>query len=374
MSAPGPGPTGRLAPRAPLSTVPPFEPILTDFRHRLNRRLAEFLGQKHEAVAGDGDGRELVEGVERLIDGGGKRLRPALVYYAYRACGGRDREAVMSLAMAAEMLHTYLLIHDDVMDRSDLRRGRPTAHVFFADRHRRRRWAGDSGHFGRSVALLLGDLAHGWAVELFHRVPREDRGPRLDSVFTGMCEEVVLGQYMETVLPFRDAVSEEELLEVLRLKSGRYSVERPVELGALLAGASSERLERLRGYAERVGLAFQLQDDILGTFGDSGRAGKPGGTDLVEGKLTLLLHSALRSVSPERAEELRRVQRDPDPEPEAIERARAIIRDSGALDRVRGIVEKRLEEARREVETGIEDEESRAFLVGLPGYLMGRER
>lgn len=375
MRRPGAGRTGQLASWPAEPAEESFDSLVASFRERLDRHLERFLERKRRTVAGREENLALVEGVARLVSGGGKRMRPALVYHAYRSCGGRSREPVMSVAMATELLHTYLLIHDDIMDRSDLRRGQPTAHVLFSELHGSKDWPGDPGHFGRSVAILLGDLAHSWAVELFYRAPLEDgRGDRLRTIFSSMCEEVIHGQYLESVLPYRREVSEEELLEVIRLKSGRYSVERPVELGALLAGAPPERLQVLRRYGRAVGQAFQLQDDILGTFGDSERAGKPGGTDLVEGKLTLLVHTALQASPPERAEELREVLLDPSPEAEAIERARSIIRESGALRRVRDIIEERLEEAREAVDPGFEDEDGRVFFAGLPDYLLGRER
>lgn len=377
VSRPGTGNTEAVAAPGEGARVPArFVALLDEFRARLDDRLDGFFREKEEAFADRDGSHTLVEGIRRLVEGGGKRLRPALVYFSYRSSGGRSEDRVMPLAMATELLHTYLLIHDDIMDRSDLRRGQPTAHVLFSDRHRSEGWPGDPEHHGRSVALLLGDLAHSWAVELYHRVPSPEDGRRseLDGTFSSMCEEVVLGQYLETMLPYRGEVREEELLEVMRLKSGRYSVERPLELGALLAGAGPGRLRSLRRYGRAVGQAFQLQDDILGTFGDSERAGKPGGVDLVEGKMTLLVHSALRTASSEQAAALRSVLSDPDPDREALDRARAIIRETGSLGRVRGLVRERLEEALAAVEEGIDDDEGRAFFTGLPRYLMSRDR
>lgn len=352
-----------------------FARLLTEFREGLDDRLDAFLERKRRRLGNRQEGAELVDGVRHLVMGGGKRIRPALVCQAFRTCGGRPQDRVLPVAMATELLHTYLLIHDDIMDRSDLRRGQKTCHVLFAELHRSRGRPGDAEHFGRSVAILLGDLAHTWAVDLFEEAASSaPHGGPLRRTFSAMCEEVILGQHLEAVLPYHDDVDEEELLEVVRLKSGRYTVERPLELGALLAGAGPERMEPLNRYARAVGEAFQLQDDILGTFGDAAQAGKPGGSDVVEGKRTLLVHFALESGTEGQARELSDILLDDDTGYASVQRARSIIRDTGALNRVRGLIVDRLDEAARAVDDGIDDEEGRAFFLGLLHYLTGREK
>ncbi|MBV8201021.1 MAG: polyprenyl synthetase family protein [Acidobacteria bacterium] len=321
-----------------------FALLMDGFRARLDREITTFLAAKRAAAvladlagraapaapatpaapAPEGDLpddlrdlRDLVGGVGRLMSQGGKRLRPALVYFTYRACGGRSDQQVMPLALAVEFLHTYLLIHDDIMDHAEVRRGQPAAHARFRGLHRAGGLRGDADDFGRSAAILLGDLAHTYAVELFTGVavrpgvepaggappagPASRLAPRwveLNRCFSQMCEEVIAGQYLEYLLAHRGqadrpAPRESELLRVLRLKSGRYTAERPIQLGALLAGASEEQCAELSRYGTAVGEAFQLQDDLLGIFGDPATVGKPVGDDLREGKFTLLIHHAL---------------------------------------------------------------------------------
>lgn len=363
---------------APTELGDPFRALLADFRERHDRALDGYLEEKRRRMPGRRESRELTEVLVDLVRRGGKRLRPALVYYAYRGCGGESDEAVLPLALSTEMLHTYLLVHDDVMDRSDLRRGEPTAHVRFRESFRGNGAPDSAEHFGRSAALLVGDLAHTWAVELFHDVrPRADgRRAALDRAFSAMCEEVISGQYLETVLPQRDYgnIGEEELLDVLRLKSGRYSVERPVELGALLAGDSADEDEPMAVYARALGEAFQLQDDLLGTVGDRDRAGKPGDVDLREGKLTVLVHSALRSSGGEDARTLRRVLEDPSPSDGLVDEARAVIQRSGAVTYVREMIDERLGRAAEAAREADLDGDADTFFRGLVGYLSGRER
>jgi geranylgeranyl diphosphate synthase type I len=328
------------------------------------------------------DLRDLVDGVGRLMTQGGKRLRPALVYYTYRACGGRSDRQVLPLALAVEFLHTYLLIHDDIMDHAEVRRGQPAAHARFRDLHRAGGLRGDADDFGRSVAILLGDLAHTYAVELFSSLaaPPSARPAspvphwvELNRCFSLMCEEVIAGQYLEYLLAHRRltgrpangpsagtaagagapdaappllAPRESELLRVLRLKSGRYTAERPIQLGALLAGAPAELRAELSRYGTAVGEAFQLQDDLLGMFGDPETVGKPVGDDLREGKFTLLIHHALVHGGAADRQRVAEALGNPDLGAAAVAQIQETLERTGARRAVNAMIAERLTEAR----------------------------
>ncbi|MFQ5690021.1 MAG: polyprenyl synthetase family protein [Gemmatimonadota bacterium] len=357
-----------------------FEPLLLEFRARLDAELYAFLERKREAAEERG-GAPLADSIERLLRGGGKRLRPALVYHAYRACGGAAVDVVMPLAMSLELLHAYLLIHDDIMDHAEMRRGLPAAHAQFREQHRELGWSGDPGDFGRSMAILLGDLAHAWAVELYtEAVRREERASSradrdaLDRAFSEMSEEVVLGQYLEMMAPHGRDPSEEELLRILRLKSGRYSVERPIQLGALLADAAEPTLRAFARYGVAIGDAFQLQDDVLGVFGEAASVGKPVGSDLKEGKHTFLIHHTLRNAAPKEARRLRELLGRADLSGEEIGSAQAIIRATGGLAAVEEMIDACLGDALAALDELSLESESRVFFVGLLRYLKGRER
>jgi geranylgeranyl diphosphate synthase type I len=352
---------------------------LGEFRERLERELADFFDRKLREVAEEPEGRELVEEVRRLVTGGGKRLRPALVYHTYRACGGDSDEAVLPLAMSTELLHTYLLIHDDIMDHSAVRRGQPSAHARFREIHQAGGRTGDAADFGRSVAILLGDLAHTWAVELYASArsslgDASENGRALDAAFSGMCEEVIRGQYLEMLLPYEPDPTEDQLLRALRLKSGRYSVERPIELGALLAGAPPGALAALARYGRAVGEVFQLQDDVLGTFGDAAAVGKPVASDLIEGKYTFLIHRTLELAEAGEAKELRAMLGRPDLGEQEASRAREIILESGGLEAVSQMIEERLEDARAALEEAPLRSGDHGFLEGLIEYSGHRDR
>ena len=365
-----------------------FNDLLDGFREKLDRELAAWLAHKRREAEGFRAALELIDGVGQLVTQGGKRLRPALVYYTYRACGGPSDEEALPVALATELLHTYLLIHDDIMDHAEVRRGQPAAHVRFQRAHQAYGFRGDAQDFGRSVAILLGDLAHTWSVELFTGASLEDgRARELTRCFSAMSEEVIGGQYLELLVAQRrgrpapgagDADREEELLRVLRLKSGRYTAERPIQLGALLAGASPSVLAGLSRYGTAVGEAFQLQDDLLGMFGDAGTVGKPVGEDLKEGKFTFLIHHALSAATPEQRAEIEKALGNPGLTDDEVARVRRILEETGARARVTGMVAERLRAARTALSEVRETEglrsDGRLFLEGLVDFLWERER
>jgi len=319
----------------------------------------------------------MVDAVESLVRAGGKRLRPALVYHSYRLCGGRDDDRVMPLAMATELLHTYLLIHDDIMDHAETRRGAPAAHVRFQRQHEVARWPGGSAHFGRSMAILAGDLAHTWATERYRQAVVDGLEPQarmaLDATFAAMCEEVIHGQYLEMLLPYEADTSESDVLAVLSLKSGRYSCERPIELGGHLAGGRDEVLEPLVRFGRAIGEAFQIQDDILGVFGDPDVTGKPVGSDLREGKYTLLVHHTLRRSDSERGNRFSMLLGRADLSEAEVHEAREIIRSSGGLELVQAMIEARFAGAASALEDLPSASDAYEFFAGLLDYLRDRE-
>ena len=359
------------------TTTTDFGALLGKLRQRLDAEIVSwFEGKRQGAAQYPPEAVELIDSLAALVTAGGKRLRPALVYYGYRACGGRPDDHVLSLALATELLHSFLLIHDDIMDHSEVRRGRPTAHAAFRDRHADGKWSGESRDYGEAVAILVGDLAHTYAVEAFSSIlPHASRAQELQRAFFSMCEEVIAGQHLEMRVAARGHADDEEALrQTLRLKSGRYSVERPLQLGALLAGAGDEKLDVLSRYGSAMGEAFQLQDDLLGMFGESKTVGKPVGADLAEGKFTLLIFHTLRMASPgDRATVESALGRADLGAPE-IDRVCAIIRDCGAMAHIREMIAERLRFASETLGAADWESEGRSFLEGLIDYMWERKQ
>ncbi|QTE28355.1 polyprenyl synthetase family protein [Pengzhenrongella sicca] len=321
-----------------------------DVRLRVDLLLAEHVAAQRRVLAGIGaDTAALSDAVEQILSGG-KRLRAAFCYWSWRAHGGqRDSPAaaaVLRVGAALELFQAAALLHDDVMDDSDTRRGHPAAHRTFADLHARSGWTGEPRRFGDAAAILLGDLALVASDAEFHDalvgVP-VDAARVARGVFDLMRTEVTVGQYLDVLaqaLPWGvdPAADEARAREVIRAKSARYSVEHPIVLGAALAGAGDAARAACSEFGLPLGEAFQLRDDLLGVFGDPSTTGKPAGDDLREGKRTVLVARAMASGNDAQRAVLRAQLgvRDLSADDVAIT-ARAIA-SSGAPQQVEGLI------------------------------------
>jgi geranylgeranyl diphosphate synthase type I len=286
----------------------------------------------------------LAEPVDLLADyvlGGGKRLRPLFCRYGYLGAGGDpDDGGWLDVAAGLELLHAFALLHDDVMDGSAQRRGRPAMHRRLADDHHRGQWRGEPRRFGEGVAVLLGDLALTCADRLV-RHGHPDVGPVWDELRI----ELMMGQYLDVAGASRGTLPVEQALLVARYKSGAYSVERPLHLGAAQAGrAGPARLQAYTAFGQPLGEAFQLRDDLLGVFGDERVTGKPVGEDLREGKPTVLLALARRRTAGADAQRLARVGAA-DLTDDEVDDLRRLLVDCGAVAATERMIEQRHAEA-----------------------------
>jgi geranylgeranyl diphosphate synthase type I len=276
----------------------------------------------------------LVDSLAELLEGG-KRLRPAFAYWGYRASGGADTAAVVSACASLEFLQACALIHDDVMDASDTRRGKPAAHRQFANLHAKNQWSGSSEAFGVGAAILIGDLALSWADELLLTSGlSNDQVLRAKDIYDEMRTELMAGQYLDLLEQVRGNVTVERAATVIRFKSAKYTIERPLLMGAAIAGSSPEIADALSKYGLALGEAFQLRDDVLGVFGDQATTGKPTGDDLREGKQTMLIAYASGMATPQQLAMLNSSLGDADLSVEKIAELQQILITCGALDLV----------------------------------------
>lgn len=305
-----------------------------DFRARVQAALEEFLAEQALRLAPLGPDAARLLAEARLAVSGGKRFRAAFCYWGFRAVrpepGPDDERALLRACAALEILHASALAHDDYMDASDTRRGRAATHRLFEAEHRRNGWSGDPEQYGAAAAILLGDLLLSWADELLRRCgfPLPQVEPAL-AVLDLCRSEVITGQFLDVSVQARGRADVEAAMTVLRFKSAKYSVERPLHIGAALAGAFPATLAELTAVGLPLGEAFQLRDDLLGVFGDPTRTGKPAGDDLVEGKRTVLVALALDGAPPAQAALLDRSLGTPLDEA-AVARLREVIDASGA--------------------------------------------
>ncbi len=309
----------------------------------------------------------LVDALAALLSGG-KRLRPAFAYWGWRGAGGDPDfdDAALRAAAGLEFLQACALIHDDVMDGSDTRRGLPAAHRRFAGVHRDAEWRGSPEAFGVGAAILLGDLCLSWADEVIFSCgfPPDAMG-RAKAVYDEMRTELMAGQYLDLLEQVRGGGSVERALTVVRYKSAKYTIERPLHLGAALAGADQEVVAAYSGYGLPLGEAFQLRDDILGVFGDPAETGKPAGDDLREGKRTVLVAIAAERSTPAQASVIRHHLGDPVLDANGVSALREVITDTGALAYTENLIGELLDSSLASLDTATLDPEARTVLTGL---------
>lgn len=279
-----------------MSTAPAS---LREIAGRVDERLRTFLAaERLRWTTFDPDLAAPFDELERMVVGGGKRLRPVFTYWGFVGAGGQPSDTrVVDAGAAFELLHAFALFHDDIMDGSITRRGATTTHETMQAEHRSRGWSGDARRFGDGAAILIGDLSFVYADVLLSSL-----GPRGWQMWNELRIELNIGQYLDMLGSAQNERRADKAARICRYKSGKYTIERPLHLGALLADESTALLPHYSNYGLPLGDAFQLRDDVLGAFGDSAITGKPVGDDLREAKPTPLMALALtRANSPQRA-------------------------------------------------------------------------
>jgi geranylgeranyl diphosphate synthase, type I len=306
-----------------------------DLRARVQKSLGAFLSRQRERLAGiDAELIPVADLVEAFVLRGGKRLRPAFAYWGYRAAGGVDADEVVASLAALELVQASALIHDDVMDGSDTRRGEPAMHRRSASMHRDAGWLGDADAFGTASAILLGDLCLVWSDELLHSSGLDPATlARARPVFDEMRTEVTVGQYLDMHAQATGDTSTQRAGLVARYKSAKYTVERPLLFGAAMAAAPTGIARAYSAYGLPLGEAFQLRDDVLGVFGDPAVTGKPAGDDLREGKRTFLVAAAFEAADDAGRRLLADRLGDATLDERGVAQLREIITASGALAR-----------------------------------------
>ncbi|MGO1174736.1 MAG: polyprenyl synthetase family protein [Brevibacterium aurantiacum] len=313
----------------------------------LELKAAEFL-----AISPDADdiGRALLE-----FTRGGKMIRPVLLWWGFQLASGDDSSnsalngGVAEAAGSLELLHAAALIHDDVIDHSDTRRGKPALHRQFESRHSERRFQGGAEPFGVAAAIVIGDICLALSEELFEK-SQSVLGitPSARDLRATLRRDVMVGQYLDVlaeVVPLDDARIGERAWEVLSFKSAKYSVEQPLLLGAALGGADEEQLAEISRFGLPLGQAFQLRDDVLGIFGDPAATGKPAGDDIREGKRTVLIAESMKNLNSEQTQIMAERLGDPDLSDSEVAECVSMLTESGGLDAVESFIRSKHDEA-----------------------------
>lgn len=339
------------------------------FRDGIEECVQRFIDDQATWLSALGEDADRLVEHARVSVSGGKRFRAAFCWWGFRALAEPTDDATATALLRAcaslELLHASALVHDDYMDASDVRRGRPATHRAFETLHRERGWNADAAQYGASAAILLGDLLLSWSDELLRTcgLPAERVLAAL-GFFDLTRTEVVTGQFLDVSAQARGTTDVEVAMQVVRYKSAKYSIERPLHLGAALAGASPEVIEQLTRFGLPLGEAFQLRDDLLGVFGDPAVTGKPAGDDLSEGKRTVLIALALDGLGPADRAHLDSSLGGPLTEDE-VAGLRRLIRASGAEAQVEEMITDLTDRALAALEVADVRDEARSVLREL---------
>jgi geranylgeranyl diphosphate synthase, type I len=367
---------------------------LIRIRAEVARALEQFMRGQRGVLAAIGD--DLLPWIEVMTDllAGGKRLRPAFCYWGWRAAGGADIPQIYAAAAALELLQASALVHDDVMDASDTRRGRPAVHRQFTARQSGPGFAEPVDAFGTGAAILIGDALLSWTDELYHASGMTPRALRLGQpVLNAMRTEVAAGQYLDLVNQVTRNESVHSAMRVVAYKTAKYTIERPLQLGAAMAGAPPDDLPGVTAamprpadlagtrsvprtctdYGMPLGIAFQLRDDILGIFGDPARTGKPATGDISEGKRTVLMALARERATAAQLRVLERHLGDRALTEAGAAEVRAVIADTGALAECETLISASVKEATSALDGAPITEEARAALIELAVVATARE-
>jgi geranylgeranyl diphosphate synthase type I len=350
--------------------VPAAPSSLSHIARRVDARLQLLLDtERTRWSAFDPDLAQPIDEIARLVLAGGKRLRPAFCHWGFVGAGGNpDDPSVIDAGAAFELMHAFALFHDDVMDGSATRRGEPTTHVVMSQLHENNSWVGESRRFGEGAAILVGDLAFVYADQLLLGAPQP-----VWSIWNELRVELNFGQYLDML---GSANSERRLVKaerICRYKSGKYTIERPLHLGAVLAAPekAEQLLPALSAYGLPLGDAFQMRDDVMGAFGETSVTGKPVGDDLREGKPTPLMAMATARADAAQLGVLQLVGNTVLNDAQ-VANVQAVIRETGALDQLEQLITSLTDDAIEAIGKAPLSQEARNELIELAAFVSWR--
>lgn len=318
---------------------------------------------------------EALKQVKKIALAGGKRIRGALLCQAYFGAGGKNKKEIMKAAAAIELLHMFFLVHDDIMDKGMLRHGEKTLQAFFSEKKQKYMSASEAEHFGNSIAIIGGDMLYVMAnkIILKTRFNIEAVTQSLGKLQSTV-ETTIIGQSQDMKIAQEKQVNEKKVLSMYANKTAQYTFENPLHIGAILAGKNNQRLlQCLSRYAINVGTAFQIQDDILGVFGNEKKTGKLSVSDIEEGKKSVMVIKAYKKANPEQKKQLNSILGKKGLTKKEINIFQNILKSTGALKYAQKMSANYLAKGKREIKKMALLPKARIFLTGLIAYLESRE-
>lgn len=340
---------------------------LSNYSQKIDKYLDSFFRQKiTEAKKIDPLAVNAVKTLKTYVKGG-KKVRGVLTILGYKIAGGQSERNIISVAAAVEIMHGFILIHDDFIDSDKLRRGKPTVHEIYAKGH--------SAHYGGSIALIIGDLGIFFANQI---ILNSNFSPQVTNralrKFQGLLINTGYGQILDIAFDFKKDLAWKDIEKVRIYKTALYTFVMPLQVGALLASANSRVLRAMQKYGLPVGLAFQLRDDYLGIYGDSKITGKSTQSDIAEGKGTFLYVKALELANKKDASFLKKYYGSKLLDPKKVERIKKIIKDSGALDYSEKMSRKLVDEGKGKVGAVTGKKKYQNVLYRLADFVITREK
>lgn len=320
---------------------------------------------------------EALKYVRKIIMSGGKRVRPIFMYYGYLAAGGREFEKIIKTSASVELIHAFLLIHDDIIDQDEKRHGITTIHEHYKKIGKKFLKNRDPRHFGNSMAIIIGDMVGALGNQIiFESQFKQERVIQALHRLQGIVSFTVIGQTEDIYIENKGKATEKEILQMYENKTAKYTIEGPLHLGAILAGADEIFLKFLSEYSIPIGIAFQIQDDILGVFGNEKKLGKSVGSDIRQGKQTILVAKAYENANREQKKILDSTLGKKDLTAEGLESFRKVIVETGSLDYAKRLSAKLVEKGKSvlvDSSSGVKmKKEAKEFLLGIGDYIISR--
>jgi geranylgeranyl diphosphate synthase, type I len=357
-----------------------FKIQLSDFKSEFDNQIKNYLEERvQEAAAINPAASFNLQDLNRFILAGGKRIRPALAYFGYLSCGGKEQSSIFEIGISLELFHSFALIHDDIIDRSLLRRRVPTMEAIYREHFQSQTKPEEINHAALSAALLGGDYAHTLADQIINNLDAPAAAKtQVSKLYYDMQFELVAGQIDDcfgvgfTPLP---KLKESQVARMLECKSGNYSIQKPLLLGALLAGASQTQLEVLSEIGYKLGLVFQIRDDILGLFGDEDETGKSNTSDIVEGKKTLIMIRTFEKADAAGKQRIQGILGNSKASDEEIIWLKNLVGQLGIIDDMQTYCAELIESSKIKLTSHFDPaNEGVSFVLGLADYLLVREK
>jgi len=346
------------------------------FKSKIDIEIEQYLDEvAKEAKKNDTLLVDMLGYAKAFILGGGKRLRPALMYHGYLAAGGKEYKKALETCVSIELVHAFLLIHDDIIDRDHERHGKDTLHYHYAKVGKRFFRGKDYEHFGSSMAIIAGDLIAALGSQrLFTSEFQSDRVVQALNKLQSIVSLTTVGEARDVYMEYTGRATEEEVLRMYENKTARYTLEGPLHLGAILAGSNKELIDSMSQYAVPLGIAFQIQDDILEIYGDTQKIGKPEGSDIREGKMTILIIKALEKSTRAQKKILRSAFGNAQLTKKDLRAVKKILIDTGAVQYSQALAETYVEEGQKALEKmPSQSKKAKDFFRAIAGYMMQRE-